>query len=127
RTEWYDGPTFNEDPGYKDAYRNELSQERLGLDVGNTSHFSTAAGLFTLDYGLSYSDEDVGPGPHSPIMHDDLVNNHFLRNAARRESSAVVSLRWQRDEHWGVLLGGRYSRVSVHDRNRLAPVAGEEV
>ncbi len=127
RTEWYDGPTFNEDPGYKDAYRNELSQERVGVDVGNTSHFATTAGLFTVNYGLSWSEEDVGPGPHSPIMHDDLVNNRFLRNASRRESSAVASLKWQPDEHWEVLVGGRYNRVSVHDRNRLATVASEGV
>lgn len=127
RTEWYDGPTFNTDPGYKDAYRNELSQQRLGVDVANTSHFSTGAGLFTVDYGLAYSDEDIGPGPHSPVMHDDLVNNRFLRNAARRESSAVASLKWLPDEHWEVLVGGRYNRVSVHDRNRLATVASEGV
>lgn len=31
RTEWYDGPTFNTDPGYKDAYRNDMTQKRFGL------------------------------------------------------------------------------------------------
>ena len=127
RTEWYDGPTFNTDPGYKDAYRNELTQKRLGMDVGNTTHVSTGAGLFSLDYGLSFSDEDIGPGPHSPVKHDDLVNNRFLRNAARKEYSAVASVKWQPDEHWEVVLGGRYNRVNVRDRNRLATVAGSEV
>ncbi len=120
RTEWYDGPSFNTDPGYKDAYRNELTQTRLGFDVGNTTHLDGRAGLFTLDYGLSFSDEDVGPGPHSPVMHDDLVNNRFLRNAERKEYSAVASVKWQPDEHWEVVVGGRYNRVNVHDRNRLA-------
>ncbi|WP_217540094.1 hypothetical protein, partial [Stenotrophomonas sp. GbtcB23] len=74
RTEWYDGPTCNTDPGYKDAYRNDMSQTRFGLDVTNTMVMTTdSAGLFTFDYGLSFSDEGVGPGDSAPIMHDDLV------------------------------------------------------
>ncbi|MBD3826554.1 TonB-dependent receptor [Stenotrophomonas sp.] len=120
RTEWYDGPTFNTDPGYKSAYRNSMQQTRLGLDVGNTTLLINDAGLFTLNYGLSYSDEDVGPGRNAPIMHDDLVNNRFLRNAGRKEYSAVASVKWEPDEHWELMLGGRYNRVDVHDRNRLA-------
>jgi len=124
RTEWYDGPTFNTDPGYKDAYRNSLAQKRLGADVGNTTRLFTDAGAFTFDYGLSFSDEDVGPGRNAPILQDDLVNNRFLRNAARKEYSAVASVKWASDVHWEVLLGGRYNRVNVHDRNRLATPDG---
>lgn len=128
RTEWYDGPSFNTDPGYKDAYRNDMTQQRFGFDVSNTTHLATeAAGLFTVDYGLSFSDEDVGPGRNAPIMHDDLINNRFLRNAERKEYSAVASVKWQPDEHWEVLLGGRFNRVSIHDRNRLATPDGYEV
>lgn len=128
RTEWYDGPSFNTDPGYKDAYRNSMQQQRLGFDVSNTTHLITdAAGVFTFDYGLSFSDEDVGPGKNAPIKHDDLINNRFLRNADRKEYSAVASMKWQPDDHWEVLLGGRFNRVSVHDRNRLATPDGEEV
>jgi len=127
RTEWYDGPTFNTDPGYKAAYRNELAQQRLGLDVSNTSQLFTGAGVFTFDYGLSFSDEDVAPGPHSPRKHDDLVNNRFLRDAERQEYSTVFSAKWEPDEHWELLLGGRYNRVEVRDRNRLATVAEESV
>ncbi len=128
RTEWYDGPTFNENPGYKDAYRNSMNQERFGLDVSNTTLLLTdAAGLFTFDYGLSFSNEDVGPGKNAPIMFDDLINNRFLRNAQRKEYSAVASMRWQPDDHWDVLLGGRFNRVSIHDRNRLATVTEESV
>jgi len=127
RTEWYDGPTFNTDPGYKAAYRNELAQQRLGLDVGNTSQLFTGASVLTFDYGLSFSDEDVAPGPHSPRKHDDLVNNRFLRDAERQEYSAVFSAKWEPDEHWELLLGGRYNRVKVRDRNRLATVAEESV
>ncbi|MGH8044434.1 MAG: TonB-dependent receptor plug domain-containing protein, partial [Stenotrophomonas sp.] len=128
RTEWYDGPTFNTDPGYKDAYRNGMQQQRLGLDVSNTTHVATdSAGLFTFDYGVSYSDEDVGPGRNSPIKHDDLINNRFLRNAERKEYSAVASMKWLPDEHWELLVGGRFNRVSIHDRNRLATPDGEEV
>ncbi|WP_282247485.1 TonB-dependent receptor [Stenotrophomonas sp. PS02300] len=128
RTEWYDGPTFNTDPGYKDAYRNDMTQTRFGLDVSNTTVMSTdSAGLFTFDYGLSFSDEDVGPGDSAPIMHDDLVNNRFLRNATRREYSAVASMKWQPGERWDILVGGRFNRVSIHDRNRLATPDTEEV
>ncbi|MGV6493236.1 TonB-dependent receptor domain-containing protein [Stenotrophomonas rhizophila] len=128
RTEWYDGPTFNTDPGYKDAYRNDMTQERLGLDVSNTTHLLTdGGGLFTFDYGLSFSNEDVGPGKGAPIKHDDLINNRFLRNAERKEYSAVASMKWQPDEHWEVLLGGRFNRVGIHDRNRLATVEEESV
>ncbi|MDQ1061562.1 TonB-dependent receptor [Stenotrophomonas sp. SORGH_AS_0282] len=128
RTEWYDGPTFNTDPGYKDAYRNDMSQTRFGLDVSNTMVMTTdSAGLFTFDYGLSFSDEDVGPGDSAPIMHDDLVNNRFLRNATRREYSAVASMKWQPGERWDILVGGRFNRVSIHDRNRLATPETEEV
>jgi len=128
RTEWYDGPTFNENPGYKDAYRNSMNQERFGLDVSNTTLLLTdAAGLFTFDYGLSFSNEDVGPGRNAPIMFDDLVNNRFLRNAQRKEYSAVASMKWQPDDHWEVLLGGRFNRVSIQDRNRLATVTEESV
>ncbi|PDX85440.1 hypothetical protein CHR60_14995, partial [Faecalibacterium prausnitzii] len=58
-----------------------------------------------------------------PILHDDLINNRFLRNAQRKEYSAVFSAKWQPDEHWELLAGGRYNRVDVHDRNRLASVA----
>ena len=122
RTEWYDAPTFNTNPGYKEAYRNELTQNRYGVDVSNTSLFETSAGLFTLNYGLSYSDEDVKPGPHSPRKHDDLVNNRFLRNAGRKEYSGVLSAKWEPDEHWLLELGGRYNHVSVNDRNQLATV-----
>ena len=71
RTEWYDAPSFSGDPGYKDAYRNPLRQKRFGLDASNTSMFDTRAGAFTLDYGLSYSDEDIAPGSSGPVMHDD--------------------------------------------------------
>ena len=107
RTEWYDGPTFNTDPGYKDAYRNDMTQKRFGLDVSNTTVLVTdSAGLFTFDYGLAFSDEDVGPGRNAPIMHDDLINNRFLRNAERKEYSAVASMTWQPGERWDVLLGG---------------------
>ena len=120
RTEWYDAPSFSGDPGYKDAYRNPLRQKRFNLDASNTSTFDTRAGAFTLDYGLSYSDEDIAPGSSGPIKHDDLVNNRFLRNAERKEYSAVASLKWQPDEHWELLAGGRWNRVEVHDRNRLA-------
>ncbi|WP_313460825.1 TonB-dependent receptor [Stenotrophomonas sp.] len=128
RTEWYDGPTFNENPGYKDAYRNSMNQERFGLDVSNTTLLLTdAAGLFTFDYGLSFSNEDVGPGKNAPIMFDDLINNRFLRNAQRKEYSAVASMRWQPDDHWDVLVDGRFNRVSIHDRNRLATVTEESV
>jgi len=127
RTEWYDGPTFNEDPGYKDAYRNELTQERFGGDITNTSLLFTEVGKFTLNYGLSFSHEDIGPGPNSPIMHDDLINNRFLRNAVRKEYSAVASMKWEPDEHWEVTAGGRFNRVDVRDRNRLATVAEESV
>lgn len=128
RTEWYDGPSFNTDPGYKDAYRNDMTQQRFGFDVSNTTHLSAgAAGLFTFDYGLSFSDEDVGPGRNAPVMHDDLINNRFLRNAERKEYSAVASVKWQPDEHWEVLLGGRFNRVSIHDRNQLATPDGYEV
>lgn len=127
RTEWYDGPAFDEDPGYKDAYRNGMKQDRFGLDVGNTSLFPSDAGLFTVNYGLSYSDEDVGPGRNSPIKQDDLVNNRFLRNADRKEYSAVASVKWEPDEHWEVIAGGRYNRVDVHDRNRLATPATYDV
>jgi len=128
RTEWYDGPTFNTDPGYKDAYRNDMTQKRFGLDVSNTTVLVTdSAGLFTFDYGLAFSDEDVGPGRNAPIMHDDLINNRFLRNAERKEYSAVASMTWQPGERWDVLLGGRFSRVGIHDRNRLATPDGEEV
>ncbi|KAG1389832.1 hypothetical protein G6F58_013172 [Rhizopus delemar] len=109
RTEWYDAPSFSGDPGYKDAYRNLLRQKRFGLDASNTSRCDTQAGAFTLDYGLSYSDEDIAPGSSGPVMHDDLVNNRFLRNAARKEYSAVASLKWQPDEHWELLAGGRES------------------
>lgn len=123
RTEWYDGPTFNTDPGYKDAYRNNLRQQRFGLDASNTTKLSVGAGKLILDYGLAYSDEDIRPGKDSPILHDDLINNRFLRNAQRKEYSAVFSAKWQPDEHWELLAGGRYSQVSVHDRNRLASVA----
>ncbi|MFA4940758.1 TonB-dependent receptor domain-containing protein [Brevundimonas sp.] len=127
RTEWYDGPTFNTDPGYKDAYRNELSQERFGGDITNTSILLTRAGKFTLNYGLSFSDEDIGPGPNSPIMMDDLVNNRFLRNAERQEYSAVASVKWEPDAHWELMAGGRFNRVEVQDRNRLATPATYEV
>jgi len=120
RTEWYDAPSFSGNPGYKDAYRNPLRQKRFGLDASNTSIFETGAGRFTLDYGLAYSDEDIAPGSSGPIMHDDLVNNRFLRNAERKEYSAVASLKWAPDEHWEVQAGGRWNRVDVHDRNRLA-------
>ena len=123
RTEWYDGPTFNEDPGYKDAYRNELTQERLGGDITNTTLLFNDLGKFTLNYGLSFSHEDIGPGPNSPIMHDDLINNRFLRNAVRKEYSAVASMKWEPDEHWELMLGGRFNRVDVRDRNSLATVA----
>ncbi|WP_312787182.1 TonB-dependent receptor [Stenotrophomonas indicatrix] len=127
RTEWYDAPSFSGDPGYKDAYRNPLRQKRFNLDASNTSTFDTRAGAFTLDYGLSYSDEDIAPGSSGPIMHDDLVNNRFLRNAERKEYSAVASLKWQPDEHWELLAGGRWNRVDVHDRNRLATPDAYEV
>ncbi|HDS1038713.1 TPA: TonB-dependent receptor [Stenotrophomonas maltophilia] len=120
RTEWYDAPSFSGNPGYKDAYRNPLRQKRFGLDASNTSVFETGAGRFTLDYGLSYSDEDIAPGSSGPIMQDDLVNNRFLRNAERKEYSAVTSLKWAPDEHWELQVGGRWNRVDVHDRNRLA-------
>lgn len=123
RTEWYDGPTFNTDPGYKDAYRNNLRQRRFGLDASNTTQLGVGAGKLIFDYGLSYSDEDIRPGKDSPILYDDLINNRFLRNAQRKEYSAVFSAKWQPDEHWELLAGGRYNRVSVHDRNRLATVA----
>lgn len=128
RTEWFDGPTFNENPGYKDAYRNSMNQERFGVDVSNTTLLLiNAAGLFTFDYGLSFSNEDVGPGKNAPIMFDDLINNRFLRNAQRKEYSAVASMKWQPDDHWEVLLGGRFNRVSIQDRNRLATVTEESV
>ncbi len=125
RTEWYDAPTFSGNPGYKLAYANPLQQQRFGVDVSNTSLWETSAGRFTLDYGLAYSDEDIRPD--SPIMHDDLVNNRFLRNATRKESSAVASLKWQPDEHWELMAGGRWNRVSGRDRNRLATVDQTEV
>jgi hemoglobin/transferrin/lactoferrin receptor protein len=127
RTEWYDAPSFSGDPGYKDAYRNPLRQKRFGLDASNTSIFDTRAGVFTLDYGLSYSDEDIAPGSSAPIKQDDLVNNRFLRNAERKEYSAVASLKWQPDEHWELMAGGRWNRVDVHDRNRLATPDAYEV
>ncbi|WMJ70402.1 TonB-dependent receptor [Stenotrophomonas sp. 24(2023)] len=127
RTEWYDAPTFNTDPGYKEAYRNELTQNRFGVDASNTSLFDTGAGLFTLNYGVSFSDEDVKPGPHSPRMQDDLVNNRFLRNAGRKEYSGVFSAKFEPDEHWEFMLGGRYNHVSVHDRNQLATVTATSV
>lgn len=60
-------------------------------------------------------------------MHDDLINNRFLRNAERKEYSAVASLKWQPDEHWELLAGGRWNRVDVHDRNRLATPDAYEV
>lgn len=120
RTEWYDGPSFNTDPGYKSAYRNAQHQRRFGLDVTNTSRLESAAGVFTMDYGVAYTDEDVGPGENSPVMHDDLVNNRFLRNAYRKEYSAVASVKWEPDDHWEVLVGGRWSQMDVHDRNSLA-------
>ena len=120
RTEWYDGPTFNTDPGYKDAYRNAQHQRRFGLDVTNTSLVDSGIGRFAFDYGLSYTKEDVGPGENSPILQDDLVNNRFLRNAYRKEYSAVASVKWQPDEHWEFLVGGRWNQVDVHDRNSLA-------
>ncbi|WP_296251847.1 TonB-dependent receptor [uncultured Stenotrophomonas sp.] len=118
RTEWYDAPSFSGNPGYKDAYANPLKQQRFGMDVSNTSLLETSAGLFTFDYGLSLSDEDIRP--NSPIMHDDLVNNRFLRNAERKEYSAVASIKWEPNEHWEFMAGGRWNRVNVHDRNRLA-------
>lgn len=127
RTEWYDGPSFNTDPGYKEAYRNELTQKRFGGDITNTSLLFTGVGKFTLNYGLSFSDEDIAPGPNSPIMHDDLVNNRFLRNAERQEYSAVASVKWEPDTHWELMAGGRFNRVEVKDRNRLATPATYEV
>ncbi|WP_024890433.1 TonB-dependent receptor [Luteimonas huabeiensis] len=127
RTEWYDAPSFSGNPGYKDAYRSPLRQERFGLDVSNTSRFETGAGRFTVDYGLAYSDEDIGPGRSAPVMHDDLVNNRFLRNAKRQETSAVASLTWVPDEHWELQVGGRWNRVDVRDRNRLATPDAYEV
>ncbi|AWH22634.1 TonB-dependent receptor [Stenotrophomonas sp. ZAC14D2_NAIMI4_6] len=126
-TEWYDAPSFSGNPGYKDAYRNPLRQKRFGLDASNTSLFETGAGRFTLDYGLSYSDEDIAPGSSGPIMQDDLVNNRFLRNAWRKEYSAVAALKWEPNEHWELMAGGRWNRVDVHDRNRLATVDAYEV
>lgn len=127
RTDWWDAPTFNTDPGYKDAYRNELTQKRFGGDITNTSLMFTDLGKFTFDYGLSFSHEDVGPGPNSPRMHDDLVNNRFLRSAVRKEYSAVASAKWEPNEHWELMVGGRYNHVDVRDRNRLATESKEEV
>ncbi len=87
RTEWYDAPSFSGDPGYKDAYRNPLRQKRFGLDASNTSKFDTRAGAFTLDYGLSYSDEDIAPGSSGPVMHDDLVNNRSCATPSARNTA----------------------------------------
>ncbi|WP_438851218.1 TonB-dependent receptor domain-containing protein [Brevundimonas nasdae] len=126
RTDWWDAPSFNTDPGYKDAYRNELTQERFGGDITNTSLLFTDLGKFTFDYGLSFSHEDVGPGPNSPLMQDDLVNNRFLRSAVRKEYSVVASAKWEQDEHWELMVGGRYNHVDVRDRNRLATVSKRE-
>ncbi|RMH87881.1 TonB-dependent receptor [Lysobacter pythonis] len=127
RTEWYDAPRFSGDPGYKDAYRNPLRQKRFGLDASNTSRVRTGVGLFTFDYGLAFSDEDIRPGRSAPVMHDDLVNNRFLRNARRKEYSVVASMKWAPDEHWEAMLGGRWNRVDVRDRNRLAKPDAYEV
>lgn len=127
RTEWYDAPSFSGDPGYKDAYRNPLRQKRFGLDASNTSRVRTGVGLFTFDYGLAFSDEDIQPGRSAPIVHDDLINNRFLRNAERKEYSAVASVKWVLDAHWELLLGGRWNRVEVRDRNRLATPDAYEV
>ena len=39
----------------------------------------------------------------------------------------MASLKWQPDEHWELLAGGRWNRVDVHDRNRLATPDAYEV
>lgn len=125
RTEWWDAPTFNSEAGYRDAYWNELTNNRWGYDLTNISKLSGGLGDFTFTYGLAFANDDIKPGPNSPIKHDDIVNNRFLRNAHRQEYSGTASVKWQPDSRWEVLVGGRLNHVEIQDRNRLATVTQE--
>lgn len=126
-TEWYDGPTFNTEQGYRDSYWNELSIERFGGDLTNTSRLFTGVGAFEFTYGGSFSSEDIKPGPHSPVLLEDLINNRFLRNAERKEYSLVGSVKWSPIERLELVAGGRFNSVDVRDRNRLATITSYKV
>lgn len=117
--EWYDGLIFNIDLGYKSVYCNSMQQMWLGLDVGNIMFLINDVGLFMFNYGLFYSDEDVGLGCNVLIMYDDLVNNCFLCNVGCKEYSVVVLVKWELDEYWELMLGGCYNCVDVYDCNCL--------
>lgn len=126
-TEWYDGPTFNTEQGYRDSYWNELSIERFGGDLTNTSRLFTGVGAFEFTYGGSFTSEDIKPGPHSPVLLEDLINNRFLRNAERKEYSLVGSVKWAPTDRIELVAGGRWNSVDVRDRNRLATITSYKV
>lgn len=126
-TQWYDGPTFNTEDGYRDAYWNELSIERFGGDVTNTSRVFTGLGRLDFTYGGSFTSEDIKPGPNSPILEEDLRNNRYLRNAERKEYSLVGSVTWAPNDQWELTAGGRFNRIDIRDRNRTATEGPYEV
>ncbi|CAL4870015.1 Vitamin B12 transporter BtuB (plasmid) [Asticcacaulis sp. MM231] len=126
-TEWFDGPTFNTEEGYRAAYWNELSIEKTGGDVTNTSRLFTDAGQFDFTYGASFTNEDIRPGPNSPILFEDLINNRYLKNARRHEYSLIGAVKWLPTEKIELELGVRYNHVKIVDRNRDADVLTEAV
>lgn len=127
RTEWYDGPTFNTEEGYRASYWNELSIERFGGDVTNTSRVFGGFGQLDFTYGGAFASEDIKPGPNSPILLEDLRNNRYLRNAERKEYSLVGSVTWAPNDQWEVVVGGRFNRIDIRDRNRTATEGPYEV
>lgn len=92
-----------------------------GGDVSNTSRFETSMGDLSIDYGVSYLDEDAEPTAATRILERPFAP----RNGTRREAAAFVKSEWSPTD-WLTLDGGlRYQVYATRDRSTLEDAPGK--
>jgi len=93
-------------------YRVGSDTEMWGGDVSNVSKVETGFGLFTLDYGASYKNEDTAPSAFT-----NLVDLAYLRDAKREEAAGYGKLSWKATSWLTLNSGLRYMRYHSQDRS----------
>ncbi|WP_246788041.1 TonB-dependent receptor [Agrobacterium sp. AGB01] len=101
--------------GLPDDFRVGSDTTMWGGDVSNTSKLDTSYGLFSLNYGLSYKDEDTTPSAYTRML-----EGAGLRDGDRREASIYGKASWHALDWLTINSGLRYQRYWAEDRSAQA-------
>ncbi|MGR6656676.1 TonB-dependent receptor domain-containing protein [Pseudomonas mosselii] len=99
---------------------------RIGGDLNNVSHFTTAHGDFKLDLGGAFQLEDLQPQKSVVSTQHDINANRMLRDASRQEFSFNGNLEFKPTETLTLWGGGRYAHYQTKDNTVLAEARREE-